>query len=117
LSDTERNVPDLVTGAEPVYHDFISLEFFKSRFRRFPGNVYVMSPYPSEPSDVIAHGIDSSRVYRIPTRWSILAHATVKLLSSRRIGRSLNYFCEQLLDKHGDKIAFPPREIQNERSA
>jgi hypothetical protein len=95
-------------GAEPVYDDFISLEFFMSRFRRFPGDVYVMSPYPAELSDVIAHGIDSDQVYPIAARWNVLAHAMVELLSSQRIGRPLNYFCEQLLDRHGhDKMAFP----------
>lgn len=94
-------------GAEPVYDDFISLEFFKSRFRRFPGNVYVMSPYPAELSDLIAHGIDSNRVHPVPTRWNILAHAMVEMLTSGRVRPSLNYFCEQLLDKYGEKIAFP----------
>jgi hypothetical protein len=98
-------------GAEPVYDDFVSLEFFKSRFHRFPGNVYVMSPYPAELSDVIAHGIDSPRVYPIPARWNVLSHAMVEVLTSRRVGRSLNYSCEELLDKHGDKIAFPLRRL------
>jgi hypothetical protein len=110
-----RSSPDFVAiigysfaGAEPVYDDFVSLNFFMSRFRRFPGNVYVMSPYPAELADVIAHGIDSKIVHPIPTRWNVLAHAMVELLASRRIGRSLNYFCEQLLDRHGhDKMAFP----------
>jgi len=90
------------------YDDFISFEIFMSRFRRFPSNVYVMSPYPAELADVIAHGIDSNRVYPIPTRWNVLAHAMVESLSGRRIGKSLNYFCEQLLDRYGhDKMAFP----------
>jgi hypothetical protein len=95
-------------GADPDYDDFISLEFFMSRFCRFPGNVYVMSPYPAELAEVIAHGIDSNRVYSIPARWNVLAHAMVESLSGRRIGKSLNYFCERLLDSHGhDKMAFP----------
>jgi hypothetical protein len=95
-------------GKEPDYDDFISLKFLISRYRRFPGNVYVMSPYPAELSDVIAHGIDSNRVYPIPTRWNVLAHAMVESLSGRRIGKSLNYSCEQLLDRYGhDKMAFP----------
>jgi hypothetical protein len=95
-----------VTGQD--YDDFISLEFFLSRFRRFSGNVYVMSPYPSELADVIAHGIDSDRVYPIPTRWNVLSHAMVEALWGRRVGKSLNYFCEQLLDRYGhDKMAFP----------
>jgi hypothetical protein len=94
-------------GTEPVYDDLVSLEFFKSRFHRFRGNVYVISPTPAELSDVIAHGIDSHNVYPVPARWNILAHAIVELLATARVNRSLEYFCEQLLDKHGDKIAFP----------
>jgi hypothetical protein len=31
----------------------------------------------------------------------------VEMLSSGRVRRSLNYFCEQLLDEYGDKISFP----------
>lgn len=96
-------------GVEQVYDDFVSLAFFMSRFHRFPGHIYVLSPYPAELSDVIAHGIDSPRVYPIPARWNVLSHAMVEMLTSGRVDRSLNYFCEQLLDKHGDKIAFPLR--------
>jgi len=114
LTLATRTSPDFIAiigysfaGADPYYDDFVSLEFFKSRFHRFPGNVYIMSPSPAELSDVIAHGIDSSRVYPVPARWNVLAHAMVELLASGRVGRSLNYLCEQLLDKHGDKIAFP----------
>jgi hypothetical protein len=93
-------------GTEPVYDDLVSLEFFKSRFHRFSGNVYVISPAPAELGDVIAQGIDSHKVYPVPARWNILAHAMVKLLTAAHVNRSLEYFCEQLLDKHGDKIGF-----------
>jgi hypothetical protein len=56
---------------------------------------------------VIADGIESDRVYPIAARWNILAHAIVESLSTRTGGRSLNYICEQLLDKYGDRVVFP----------
>lgn len=114
LTLATRATPDFIAiigysfaGADPYYDDRVSLDFFMSRFHRFPGNVYIMSPSPAELGDVIAHSIDSPRVYAVPARWNVLAHAMVELIASGRDRRSLNYLCEQLLDKHGDRIAFP----------
>lgn len=110
-----RTMPDFVAiigysfaGAWPSYDDRISLEVFKARFRRFAGNIYVISPNPEELTDIIAEGIDSDTVYSIPARWNVLAHAMIASLSPAGILRSLNYFCERLLDKHGhDRMSFP----------
>jgi hypothetical protein len=115
LRKSMRTMPNFIAiigysfaGAWPGYEDFISLHYFMNRFRRFAGNVYVMSPYPYELADIIAQGIESRDVYAIPARWNVFAHAMMTSLSPGGIPRSLNHFCESLLDKHGhDRMSFP----------
>jgi hypothetical protein len=90
------------------YDDLISLEYFLSRFHRFSGNIYTMSPDPWELCEVISEEIESDAVIPVSARWNLLAHAMVASLAPGGISRSLNYLCESLLDKHGhDRMAFP----------
>ena len=90
------------------YDDLISLEYFLSRFHRFSGNIYTMSPDPWELCEVISEEIESDAVIPVSARWNLLAHAMVASLAPGGISRSLNFLCESLLDKHGhDRMAFP----------
>ena len=89
------------------HDDWISLDRLKSAFHCFAGNVYVIEPRPEPLREMIADGIESNRVFGVPAYWNILAHVFVEAAAGRAVGRSLNYACEQILDRHGDRVVFP----------
>jgi hypothetical protein len=90
-----------------AFDDHISYEIFKRKFHRFRGNVYVIDPFPDSIRDMIADGIESDSVFAVPARWNILSHVFIDFLSGNIGRRSINYVCEQILDRYGDKIVFP----------
>jgi hypothetical protein len=89
------------------HDDWISLDRFKSAFRHFAGNVYVIEPRPEWLREMIADGVESNRVFAVPAYWNILAHVFMETAGGRADGRSLNYLCEQIVDRHGDSVVFP----------
>jgi hypothetical protein len=87
--------------------DWISLDRFKNAFRHFAGDIYVIEPQPRPLREMIADGVESNRVFDVPAYWNILAHVFTEAASGRVDRRSLNYVCEQILDRHGDRVVFP----------
>jgi hypothetical protein len=59
---------------------------------------------------MIADALKSNAVIPISTHWNVLAHAIMRLASGHNRQMSLYYICQQLLDRHGDKVAFPRPE-------
>lgn len=89
------------------HDDWISLARFMSAFRDFAGDIYVIEPAPDQLREMIADGVGSSRVFGLQAYWNVLAHAFLESTRNRLNGRSLNYFCEQTLDRHRDCVVFP----------
>ncbi len=89
------------------YDDYVSLEWFKNRFHNFPGNTYVIDPYPEEMQYEIANGIKSRRVFGVRAYWNILSHAFLMLLKGSCKGEDLYARHEEILSAHGEDITFP----------
>jgi hypothetical protein len=89
------------------HDDCFSLDVFKDAFRRYVGNVYIIEPRPEQLREMLAEGIESNNVYGVPAYWNILAHAFIRATLGRDCGRSMNYICEAILDRHGDRMVFP----------
>jgi hypothetical protein len=89
------------------HDDWISLGRFNSAFRRFAGDIYVIEPRPEPLCEMIADGVESNRVFGIRGYWNIVAHVFLEAARGRVEGRSLNYACERILDRHGDRVVFP----------
>lgn len=89
------------------HDDCVSLDFFKDAFRWYPGNVYIMEPWPEQLREMLADGIESNNVFGIPCYWNILAHAFIRAARGRICGRSLDYLSEEILDRRGDRVVFP----------
>jgi len=89
------------------HDDWISLDRFKSAFHRFAGNIYVIEPRPERLREMIADGLESNRVFGVCAYWNILSHVFMMAAGGRMDRRSLNYLCEQILDRHGDSVVFP----------
>jgi hypothetical protein len=56
---------------------------------------------------MIADGVGSNRVFGTRGYWNIVAHVFLEAGRGRIDGRSLNYACERILDRHGDRGVFP----------
>jgi hypothetical protein len=89
------------------YDDRVSLDFFQQPFRGFQGNIYVMEPKPDLLRDMLAERIKSNKVVSVRAHWNVLAHAFLEEICCRNQKRSLNYVCEQILDRYGSRTAFP----------
>jgi hypothetical protein len=93
------------TGAS--YDDWISLAAFECAFRDFSGNIYVIGPQPSPLSEMLAERLRSTRVIGIRAYWNVLSHALLQVARDGTQQRSLNWPCEDILDRLGDRVAFP----------
>lgn len=89
------------------HDDCVSLDVFLEAFRGYAGNVYVLEPRPEQLGEMLADCIESNNVFGVPAYWNILAHAFVRATLGRDCGRSLNYICEEILDRHGNRAVFP----------
>jgi len=89
------------------HDDWISLDRFKRAFRGLEGDVYVIEPRPETLCEMIADGIESNRIFGVRAYWNIVAHVFLEAARGRVDGRSLNYACERILDRQGDRVVFP----------
>lgn len=89
------------------YDDWVSLERFNRAFFDFRGPIFVIEPKPFHLRDTIADSICSNQVFGVARYWNIVAHAFLRLACGRGGERSLNYVCEQILDRYGDRVIFP----------
>ncbi len=89
------------------YDDSVSLKSFLETRRDFAGNIYIIQPSPDDLCAIIADALRSKKVIPVRAYWNVLAHAFMRKLSDRDCRRSLNYFYEQTLDRHGGQVAFP----------
>ena len=89
------------------HDDWISLDRFQHAFRGFEGDTFVIEPRPDSLREMIADGLGSNRVFGIRGDWNIVAHVLLEAGRGRLNGCSLNYTCERILDRHGDRVAFP----------
>jgi hypothetical protein len=89
------------------YDDSVSLNSFLETRRDFPGRIYIIQPAPDAMCAIIADTLRSRNVFPIRGYWNVLAHAFIRKLSGRDCRRSLNYVCEQTLDRYGHDLAFP----------
>jgi hypothetical protein len=92
------------------YLDIVSLNSFLETRRNFRGNIYIIQPQPDALSAMIADALKSNAVIPISTHWNVLAHAIMRSASGHNRQKSLYYICQQLLDRYGDKVAFPRPE-------
>jgi hypothetical protein len=92
------------------YDDSVSLNSFLETRRDFAGNIYIIQPAPDGMCAIMADALRSKNVFPIRAYWNVLAHAFMRKLSGRDCRRSLNYICEQTLDRHGHHVAFPLAE-------
>lgn len=90
-----------------IYDDYVSLEWFKRRFRRFSGNIFVISPFPEDLRYMIADVLKSDNVFGVRAYWNVLAHAFA--VSIRYPGRDGSIYAthERLLSVWGDRVVFP----------
>jgi hypothetical protein len=89
------------------HDDWISLDRFKRSFRGFASDIFVIEPRPEPLCEMIADGVESNRVFGIRGYWNIVAHVFLEAARGRVDGRSLNYACERILDRLGDRVVFP----------
>jgi hypothetical protein len=89
------------------YDDWISLAAFERKFTEFTGDIYILDPQPRPLCEMLAERLKSNRVIGIRSHWNVLSHAF--LLSARgQVGnRSINWVCEDILDRLGGDIFFP----------
>ena len=114
LSKVESFSPDFIAiigysffQSRTGYLDSVSLNSFLEMRRNFRGNIYIIQPEPDALSAMIADALKSNAVIPISAHWNVLAHAIMQSAAGRSHQKSLHYICQQLLDKHGDKVAFP----------
>lgn len=55
----------------------------------------------------VGRALGSDRVVGVPTYWNVFAHAAFERLADPDSRRSLAYRCEQILDRFGERCAFP----------
>jgi hypothetical protein len=89
------------------FDDSVSLCRLSERFRRFPGNVYVIAPDPYEIQAMLSDRLQTRTVFAVRSRWNLLAHAFMKILTNCRERSSINKIHEQLLDVFGGGAVFP----------
>jgi hypothetical protein len=89
------------------HDDYVSLEYFKQRFRGFPGNIYIIDLAPEYLQETLADSVRSKNVFPIRAHWNVLAHAFMRMVNEPALRKSLNYLHEQILDRYGGNIAFP----------
>ena len=95
------------------HDDCVSLDVFKDAFRWYSGNIYIMEPWPAQLREMLADGIESNNVFGIPCYWNILAHVFIRAIRGQICRQSLNYLCEQILDRHGDRAVFASNSIDS----
>jgi hypothetical protein len=94
-----------------TFDNRVLLDFFVQRFREFLGNIYVIEPDPTPLRDTLAERLKCRSVFGVRAYWNLLAHAMLEKLERGDDRKSLNYFCEETLDRSGSGITFPlPRE-------
>jgi hypothetical protein len=89
------------------YDDYVSFEYFKNRFRNFPGSIYVIDPNPEEIQYEIADRIKSFHVFGAKAYWNILSHGFMILLNGFGKHKSLYAMHEEILTQHGEDVTFP----------
>jgi hypothetical protein len=89
------------------FDDWVSLCRLSERFRRFPGNVYVIAPDPYEIQAMLSDRLQTRTVFGVRSRWNLLAHAFMTFLTNCRERSSINKIHEQLLDVFGGGAVFP----------
>ena len=87
--------------------DSVSLEWLVFRLRNFRGAVYVVDPWPDHVCGLVENVARHVRAVGVPVYWNVLAHAIMLKQHGQDGGRSLNYLCQQLLDRCGHLVAFP----------
>lgn len=89
------------------FDDAISLTWVTHHLRGFQGPVYVFDPAPQTLRDMLADAIESDCVVGVPAYWNVFAHAAIERLVNPASSPSLAYRCEQILDRFGERCAFP----------
>jgi hypothetical protein len=114
LLKVEQFTPDFIAiigysffQNDTAYLDEVSLKSFLHTRRHFRGPIYVIQPQPGALSSMIADRFGSKTVFPISAYWNVLSHAMMLTALGQGRGKSLDYICQYLLDKFGDKIALP----------
>jgi hypothetical protein len=89
------------------HDDWVSLESFEYRFSEFDGDIYVIEPQPAALCEMLRERLKSKRVIGVRGYWNVLSHAFLQTARALDQPRSLNWVCEDILDRLGDRIAFP----------
>jgi hypothetical protein len=95
-------------GRNDVSHDdWVSLESFEHKFRDFEGDIHIIEPQPAALCEMLRERLKSERVIGVRGYWNVLSHAFLKAARGPDQRRSLNWVCEDILDRLGDRVAFP----------
>jgi len=91
------------------YHDNVSLEFFRERFRDYRGEVFVFEPDANNLQNMttmLADTFRARKVIGVNTFWNVLAHAYLRTVNAPEV-RSINWTYQKLLDDHRGPRSFP----------
>ena len=97
------------------YDDWISLAAFERRFREFAGDIYILDPQPGRLCEMLAERLKSNRVIGIPAYWNVLSHVLLLAARGQIESKSINWVCEDILDRFGSDIFFPLVQDSAER--
>jgi hypothetical protein len=89
------------------HDDWISFAAFERKFKDFDGDIYIIEPQPEPLCEMLADRLKSNRVIGVRAYWNVLSHVCLLAVRGEIGKRSINWVCEDILDRYGSHVIFP----------